>query len=94
MVLASASLGREVTRPIVPRPVPWAGGPGVAVRPLTRYAVSLTNAPGLRGATAEAVATCRSGGGFDYPFGRPPRRDVPRLVCWQGPPDFESGQAT
>ena len=20
--------------------------------------------------------------------------DVPRLVCWQGPPDFESGQAT
>ena len=27
-----------------------------------------------------------------YPVGVP--WDVPRLVCWQGPPDFESGQAT
>src|ERR1019366_2371712 len=24
----------------------------------------------------------------------PRRRVVPRLVCWQGPPDFESGVAT
>jgi hypothetical protein len=29
-----------------------------------------------------------------YPCRSPAHAGVPRLVCWQGPPDFESGLAT